>query len=453
MVCPGRARGCPTRARARPPRRPTTSLHPGDVVYVVTNGRGHAQLAELPDAQAALVALDPDDGAVSAMVGGFDYYNNKFNRATQARRQPGSGFKPFLYSCALDHGFTPSTVVLDAPIVYDDSDQEKIWRPENDEGGFEGPMRLREGLVFSRNLITIRIVRQLGVDLASACAAKFGFDPQDMPKDLTLALGSLPVTPLQMATAYAVFANGGYRVNSYFVDRIEDAAGQVVYQAAPKVVCNDCDALAASAPGTTGAPGAPGIPGAAASTTAPLPSAASAGVVPTSLTTAPGAAPVGPAARPGAAGDLDHEPPALVPPLLPADRIAPRVISPQNCWLMDDMMADVIKRGTGIRAGNALERNDIAGKTGTTNQARDTWFNGFTRNIVASVWVGYDDERPLGEGEEGSRTAVPIWIAFMREALRGQPDHPQAPAARTGHGAYLPTHGTAGRAGRHRLDV
>ncbi len=204
------------------------SCKPGDVVYVVASRDGTAQLAELPDAQAALVALDPDDGAVSAVVGGFDFYNNKFNRATQARRQPGSGFKPFLYSCALDHGFTPASIVLDAPIAYDDPDQEKIWRPKNSEGeaDFEGPMRLREGLVFSRNLMTIRVVRQLGVDTATACGSRFGFDPKDMPQDLTLALGSLTATPLQVATAYAAFANGGFRVDSYFIDRIEECGRQ-----------------------------------------------------------------------------------------------------------------------------------------------------------------------------------------------------------------------------------
>ena len=375
------------------PERAGDVVQPGDVVYVIANDRGMAQLAEQPEAQGALVALDPNDGAIAAVVGGFDYYNNKFNRVTQARRQPGSGFKPFLYSCALEHGFTPATIVMDAPIVYDDSGQEKIWRPENNEKGFDGPMRLREGLVFSRNLITIRVVRQLGIQTATECAAKFGFNPKDMPDDLTLALGSLPATPLQMATAYAVFANGGYAVNSYFIDRIENAYGQVVYQAAPKVVCERCSQPAAPEASATAA------------------------LLPTALSTGASSTPAA-----SSVDDLNHAPSTLAPGLLPPERLATRVISPQNAWIMDDMMADVIKRGTGIRAGLALKRGDISGKTGTTNEARDTWFNGFNRNIVASVWVGFDDERPLGEGEEGSRTAVPIWISFMREALRGQPD-------------------------------
>jgi penicillin-binding protein 1A len=376
------------------PKHADEVLQRGDVVYVVTNGQGLAQLAQLPEAQSALVALDPNDGAVVALVGGFDYFDNKFNRAVQARRQPGSGFKPFLYSAALENGFTPSSIVMDAPIVYDDTGQERTWRPENNEKGFDGPMRLREALVFSRNLVTIRVVRQLGVDAAIDYASKFGFNPQDMPKDMTIALGSLPATPLQMVTGYAVFANGGYRVDSYFVERIDNALGVTVYQANPKVVCELCDQ--------------PPADGAAPAATA------GGRLIPTVTTT--------PASAPSSADDADRRPAEVLPPILAPAQIAPRVLSPQNDWLMDDMMADVIKRGTGIRAGLALRRSDISGKTGTTNEARDTWFNGFNRNIVATVWVGFDQERPLGEGEEGSRTAVPIWVNFMREALRDQPD-------------------------------
>jgi penicillin-binding protein 1A len=409
------------------PKRASDVLHPGDVVYVVAGRTGVAQLAELPDAQAALVALDPDDGAVSAAVGGFDYYTNKFNRATQARRQPGSGFKPFLYSCALDHGFTPATIVLDAPFVADD--QEKIWRPNNSEGegDFEGPMRLREGLVFSRNLMTIRVVRQLGLNTAEACAARFGFDPKDMPQDMTLALGSLLTTPMQVATAYAVFANGGFRVDSYFIDRIEDATGNIVFQATPKVVCGGC---ATSAPPQSPV-GAHAIPAGLTSVASAAPpavavAATAASAAPANATASPVAVATPLALASAAAGPTDpnRAPTLLDAPLLPADRIAPRVISAQNCWLMDDMMADVIKRGTGNRA-RVLGRNDIAGKTGTSNDYRDAWFNGFNRHIVASVWVGFDDTRPLGAGEEGSRDAVPIWTMFMREALRDQPDQPR----------------------------
>jgi penicillin-binding protein 1A len=382
------------------PKHAEDVVQRGDVVYVVTNGRGEAALAQMPEAQGALVALDPNDGAVAALVGGFDYFDNKFNRVTQARRQPGSGFKPFLYSAALENGFTPATVIMDAPIVYDDSGQEKIWRPENVEKSFSGPTRLREALVHSRNLVTVRVVRQLGIETAIDYASKFGFKPDDMPKDMTIALGSLPATPLQMVTAYAVFANGGYRVDSNFIDRIDDASGRVVYQATPRVVCESCE---------------PPVPDAAAA------GAAGAGAPAPDAAAAPAVS--GPAA--GAGADLDHAPPNPLPALVPTNRVAERILSPQNVWLMDDMMADVITRGTGVRAGMALHRKDISGKTGTTNEARDTWFNGFNRNIVATVWVGFDLERPLGEGEEGSRTAVPIWVNFMREALRGQPDRPR----------------------------
>jgi penicillin-binding protein 1A len=385
-----------------PPKRADDVVQRGDVVYIVSNGHGVAALAQLPEAQGALVALDPNDGAVAALVGGFDYFDNKFNRVTQARRQPGSGFKPFLYSAALENGFTPSTIVMDAPIVYDDSGQEKIWRPENSEKSFSGPTRLREALVHSRNLVTVRVVRQLGIDTAINYAAKFGFNPDDMPKDMTIALGSLPATPLQMATSYAVFANGGYRVSSYYLDRIEDGAGQIVYQAKPTVVCESCDAALA------GAGDAADHTDGSANSAPALHAAAADG---------------GDAGSPAA--DADQAPPNPLPPLMAPQRIAERVISPQNLWIMDDMMADVITRGTGIRAGMALHRKDISGKTGTTNEVKDTWFNGFNRNIVASVWVGFDQERPLGEGEEGSRTAVPIWTNFMREALRGQPDRPR----------------------------
>jgi penicillin-binding protein 1A len=376
-----------------PPKHADEVVQRGDVVYVVTDGQGVAQLAQLPEAQSALVALDPNDGAVAALVGGFDYFDNKFNRATQAHRQPGSGFKPFVYSAALENGFTPASIVMDAPIVYDDGGQEKIWRPENNEKGFLGPMRLREALVHSRNLVTIRVARQLTVDTIVNYASQFGFNPDEMPRDMTIALGSLPVTPLQMANAYAVFANGGFRVDPYFIDRIEDASGKVVYQAAPKFVCSMCEDTG----GTTETPRAAAT------------AVQSEGEQPASA----------------AADDPNREPANPLLPLAAAERIASRVISPQNDWIMDDMMHDVTTRGTGARAGAALHRADIAGKTGTTNGPVDTWFNGFNSSIVASVWVGFDQERPLGEGEEGSRTAVPIWISFMREALRGQPDRPR----------------------------
>jgi penicillin-binding protein 1A len=366
-------------------------LSRGDVIYVVADDAGHAQLGQIPEAQSALVALDPNDGSIVALVGGFDYFTNKYNRVTQARRLPGSGFKPFLYSAALENGLTPATVLLDAPIVLEGNGGEDSWRPENSTREFGGPTRLREALVRSRNLVSIRVLKAIGIPTAIDYISRFGFDPKTMPHDLTLALGTLEATPLDVAAGYAVFANGGYRVAPYFIDRIEDAAGDVVWRAAPRMVCTQCEVAEAQA-GSSG--------GAALRVSNPA-----------HTETAAAAAPSGQVTR----GE---------PALLPAAEVAPRVISAQNAYLMADMMADVIKRGTGRRA-LALGRSDIAGKTGTTNEAKDTWFNGFTRNLVATVWVGFDQERPLGESEEGARTALPIWIQFMREALKGVPEQPR----------------------------
>ena len=198
---------------------------------------GHAQLGQIPEAQSALVALDPNDGSIVALVGGFDYFTNKYNRVTQARRLPGSGFKPFLYSAALENGFTPASMLLDAPIVLEGSGNEDSWRPENVEREFGGPTRMREALVHSRNLVSIRMLKEIGIPAAIDYVPRFGFDPKALPHDLTMALGTLEVTPLDLAAGYAVFANGGYRVLPYFIERIEDAAGQVVWQrrAAPRV--------------------------------------------------------------------------------------------------------------------------------------------------------------------------------------------------------------------------
>ncbi len=390
------------------PKSASDVLTAGDVVYVVSDGERFAQLAQLPEAQAALVALDPDDGGVAALVGGFDYYTNKYNRAVQAQRQPGSGFKPFIYSAALEDGFTPASILLDAPIVMDDPGMEQVWRPENSERDFRGPMRLREALIWSRNLASIRLLRQMGIKYAAQYATRFGFDPGSLPQNLTLALGTLQVTPLQLASAYAVFANGGFRIEPYFIDRIESSTGEVVWQAEPRIACSQCEQPADLA-SLDEPPGATGAPATASTTSAPTPA-------------------------PGSPGATAHLPPMSASELLaaadairggrgdlPPNRLAPRVISPQNDYLMTDIMADVIKHGTGQRA-LALHRSDIAGKTGTTNQSRDAWFNGFTQKLVATVWVGYDQERSLGETEEGSRTALPIWMYFMREALRGVPE-------------------------------
>ncbi|MBV8909599.1 MAG: penicillin-binding protein 1A [Gammaproteobacteria bacterium] len=389
------------------PKEASQVLSRGDVVYVVADAAGHAQLGQIPEAQSALVALDPNDGSIVALVGGFDYFTNKYNRVTQARRLPGSGFKPFLYSAALENGLTPASVLLDAPIVLENNGSEDSWRPENSTREFGGPTRLREALVRSRNLVSIRVLKTIGIPTAVDYISRFGFEPKTMPHDLTLALGTLEVTPLDIAAGYAVFANGGYRISPYFIDRIEDAAGKVVWRATPRMVCTQCDS---GEPPPPAGPAAPTQTAGAISVSEPAHAVATAAAATATTLTAPQAT----------SAQSSRGEPAPLPPA----EVAPRVISAQNAYLMADMMTDVIKRGTGRRA-LALGRSDIAGKTGTTNEAKDTWFNGFTRNLVATVWVGFDQERPLGESEEGARTALPIWIQFMGEALKGVPEQPR----------------------------
>ena len=358
------------------PKTAADVLARGDVVYVVADKDGHAQLAQVPQAQSAFVALNPNDGAIAALVGGFDYFTNKFDRAVQAERLPGSGFKPFFYSAALENGFTPASTILNAPVVVGGNGLEATWRPENDTRSFSGPVRLRVALAHSLNLVSIRLLRDLGLPYVSQYVGRFGFDPKTLPQNLTLALGTLRATPLQMAAAYSVFANGGFKVDPFYIDRVEDASGKVVWQAAPRMACALCTDPASL------------------SDLRPAPSAAAFLAEADALR--------------GGAGTL------------PPDQLAPEVISPQNDYLMTSMMRDVIRYGTAVRA-LSLNRNDIAGKTGTSNDYRDAWFNGYTPELEATVWVGYDDNRPLGAGDEGAHTALPIWMHFMRYALQGVP--------------------------------
>ncbi|MFK7888298.1 MAG: penicillin-binding protein 1A [Gammaproteobacteria bacterium] len=344
--------------------RPADVLAIGDLVYVKPSEEDVTRftLAQTPAIQGAMVALDPLDGAIAALTGGFDFFQNKFNRAVQARRQPGSAFKPFVYSAALENGLTPATVINDAPIVFADDTLDDTWRPKNYGGVFGGPTRLREALVRSRNLVSIRLLNDVGIPFTVDHLANFGFNADELPRDLSLALGSATVTPLELANAYTVFANGGYDVEPYFIDRIEDADGNLVFASDPIMVCHDCvelDALQEE--------------------------------------------------------ELD---PCVRTANVALGEIAPRVLSPQNAYLMTDMMHDVVTRGTGAKA-NQLGRGDLAGKTGTTNDLRDAWFSGFNQSLVAVTWVGFDKERSLGRGEAGSSTALPGWILFMRAALEG----------------------------------
>ena len=379
----------------------------GDVVYLLrTVSRGWL-LAQLPVVQGALVALDPLDGATVALSGGYDFFASKFNRAVQAKRQPGSSFKPFVYSAALDNGFTPATIVNDAPVVFEntgtDADE---WRPQNNSGQFYGPTRLREGLVKSLNLVTIRVLLSIGVARAIKYIRPFGLPDSAMPPNPTMALGSGEATPRDMAAGFAVFANGGYRVEPFLIERIEDAYGTVIFQAPARVVCASCT------PRWFG----PNEPPAETSVT---------GV---------DATPVPARTGPEIPAYLDAEemiahagtwqPTAIdAPEFMSATGRAPRIITAGNAYLVYDMMRDVIRRGTGVRA-RALGREDVAGKTGTSNDRRDAWFSGFNGQLVATAWVGFDQERSLGTREEGGRTALPMWLYFMADALHGVPETP-----------------------------
>ena len=382
----------------------------GDVVYLLRTVNRGWLLAQLPVVQGALVAIDPLDGATVALSGGYDFFASKFNRAVQAKRQPGSSFKPFVYSAALEYGFTPATVINDAPIVFDNAgpDQE-VWRPENNSGRFSGPTRLREGLVQSLNLVSIRILLRMGVGRAIRHIRPFGLPDSAMPRNPTMVLGSGVASPRDMAAGFAGFANGGHRVEPYLVERIENARGKVIFEAPRKVVCRECVEQWQG--------------GEAAPLTVALP-------------VAPGNETGGPTARPGqeipeykdAAEMIAHAGnwrPGRdeAPRFLAGEERAPRIITAENAYLVYDMLRDVIRRGTGRRA-LALGRSDLAGKTGTSNDRRDAWFSGFNGELVATAWVGFDQERTLGEREEGSRTALPMWMYFMGDALKGVPEAP-----------------------------
>lgn len=369
------------------PKTAAEILTVGDIVRLRPREDGGFELSQMPGVEGALVSLHPDDGAILALVGGFDFDLSKFNRVIQAKRQPGSSFKPVIYSAALEKGFTPASIINDAPVVFDDPKLESTWRPENYSGQFYGPTRLREALYRSRNLVSIRILRSIGASYAAEYAERFGFSADQLPRDLTLALGSASVTPLQMARAYAVLANGGYLVQPYIIREIRDANGTEVFRAQPQVVCPECEQGEA------------------------MPAAADAGAPAT-------------AAADSATGGTDNGADAALEPepVIPAQR----TLSARNVWLMTSMMRDVIQRGTGTRA-RSLGRADLAGKTGTTNDQMDGWFSGFNHAIVATAWVGYDKLEPLGRGETGGRSALPMWIDYMAYALKGVEERKQEP--------------------------
>ncbi|CAG8999095.1 MAG: Penicillin-binding protein 1A [Candidatus Celerinatantimonas neptuna] len=387
--------------QGEPPHSAQEILVPGDVVWVIPEKDSpDYRLSQLPDASAAIVALRPDDGAIEALSGGFSYNQSKFNRVTQARRQVGSNIKPFIYSDAFSHGMTLATLINDAPINQWNKSLGTAWRPKNSPPVYNGPTRLRVGLAESKNVVSVRIVRKLGLDSVIAHLEKFGFSPDELPHNETIALGSASLTPLQLVTGYATFANGGFLIHPYFVNRISDSTGQIIYQAQPKVACSACEEQASTS--SQNALQGPGDP--------------------LKQCTGKYATP---------------------------KQLAPRIISRQNAFLVAQAMHSVITgggswphhtgwNGTGWRA-LVLHRDDLYGKSGTTNSSKDAWFSGFGPNIVVTSWIGFDNfSRDLGHtsynnnlsrdqvygGEFGGKTAEPAWIDFMRVALDGIPQQP-----------------------------
>ena len=314
-----------------------TRIRTGAVIRVVRDDKGRWAIAQIPQVEAAFVSMRPQDGALLSLVGGFDFDHNKFNHVTQAQRQPGSAFKPFIYSAALEKGFTPATVVNDAPFfVPADKAGGEDWEPKNYDGKFEGPMRVRTALAKSKNLVTIRVLQAIGPQYAQDYIARFGFDPKLHPPYLTMGLGAGSVTPLQMVDAFAVFANRGYRVAPYLIASIVDARGNVLSEADP--------------------------------------------------------------ARAGEGAE--------------------RAIDPRNAWIMTSLLRDVVRVGTAVRA-MSLNRTDLAGKTGTTNENVDAWFCGYNADLVGVAWIGFDQPKTLGTNETGAAAALPIWISYMAKVLKG----------------------------------
>jgi penicillin-binding protein 1A len=399
------------------PEKPESVFQRGDLIHVLEHDKDGLIVAQLPEAQAALVSMNPDNGAIVSIVGGFDFYQSKYNRALQAKRQPGSNFKPFFYITAFEQGFTAASLINDAPIVFDDNNLENMWRPENSSGKFYGPTRLRKALYKSRNLVSIRLLKSMGVKNAIEGATRFGFNEEELPADLSLALGSMAVPPLKVATAYASIANGGFRIKPFVVDKIADSFDNVIYEARPETVCRECEREAEQKTSEENS---------LDNLLSELP------LLETELETGPdtGTTPDAPVTEnPDSLADapegirentsMESEPEETKETLPPAERIVDgRVIH-----IMDSILRDVVQRGTATRA-KALEREDIAGKTGTTNGPTDAWFSGYHPNLVVTTWLGFDNNSNLGRREFGGSAALPIWIDYMRKALEDLPQKP-----------------------------
>lgn len=355
----------------RQPGKPAEVVQKGDLIRVLRQEDGSLRFVQLPQAQGALVSLDPADGAIRALTGGFSFEQSNYNRATQAKRQPGSSFKPFVYSAALDKGFTAASLINDAPIEFVDPYSGEVWRPKNDNNTFLGPIRMREALYKSRNLVSIRLLQEIGIEYALDYSKRFGLPREELPRNFSLALGTANLTPLEVTTGYAVFANGGYHVQPYLITRIDNRDGEPLFRANPPRIPDHL----------TGA-------GAAQ---APTPVAVATAIP-------------------------ESAPPAETPPT------AERVLDPRTAYIMTSMLQDVIKRGTGRRA-LSLQRSDLAGKTGTTNEQKDSWFAGYNGDFVTTAWVGFDQPQSLGHNEYGGTVALPIWIRYMGVALKDKPAH------------------------------
>lgn len=386
----------------------------GDIIRIEYDTSGNPKLSELPQASASLVSIDPYDGAIKAIVGGYDFASSKFNRATQAYRQPGSNFKPFIYAAAFDLGHTPASVINDAPIVFNDEQLETDWRPENASGKFYGPTTLRRALYLSRNLVSVRLLREVGINNVVNYLQRFDFSAGPLPKNLSLSLGSYAMTPVEIASLYAVIANGGYKVHPYIVEAVYDRGGRLIYSANPAVACDDClddkqkttTAQISALEGDTAETGSP----ARKNLSGIDPKDANDYVEAESLEDLLSEDTSSYASQQeDSAGNL--------PP-----HYAERVMDARVAFILDNILLDVIKRGTATKA-RELGRDDLAGKTGTTNGPTDAWFSGYHPKLVTTTWLGFDDNQNLGRREYGGSAALPIWMDYMKNVL---PDLPRA---------------------------
>ena len=397
------------------PKLASDVLKPGDIIRIYKDG-GRWVLGQIPEVQGAITAVRSNDGALQALVGGYDFHHSKFNRAVQAKRQAGSSFKPFIYSAALSRDYTAATLINDAPVVFHDPVLEGTWRPENYSGKFFGPTRLRVALFKSRNLVSIRILRSIGIQYATNFAKKFGFDSSLLPHDLSLALGSGELSPLQLSTGFSVFSNGGYRIKPYFIQRIEDIDGNVLFEADPEVACVSCELKAR---GIVLPQQAQDV----VSDDAATEMLRQEQLLSQTLQQQQNAQKISETTEASETENLVQEAGEQESNLgykLPKQ--AERAVDERIVYIMNTILQDVINRGTGRRA-RALGRNDLHGKTGTTNDQKDAWFNGFNDKLVATVWVGFDQQQwSLGNYETGSKAALPMWIEFMQTALKGVPE-------------------------------